>query len=174
MLQNLTKSCQHRHGSDPVLVRDRSHYYDALSRPVQISLQAIFLVLHGIIFWQQHPPITRIPASCLSYKDHYVNAPSQWETTLQCNVVSHWLGACTKWSPVTFEHASWYVARTKHEACWMRFADIPTPCKHFPRSTLRSFSRFEMWFFSGMNTHVLFLNKMNQQLYFGNNHQRQR
>ena len=25
-------------------------------------------------------------------------ALSQWETTLQCNVVSHWLGACTNWS----------------------------------------------------------------------------
>ena len=25
-------------------------------------------------------------------------APNQWETTLQCNVVSHWQGAYTKWS----------------------------------------------------------------------------
>ena len=32
-------------------------------------------------------------------------APSQWETTLQCNVVSHWLGAYTKWSLYhTFPH----------------------------------------------------------------------
>ena len=30
--------------------------------------------------------------------DHFVYASSQWETTLQCNVVSHWLGAYTKWS----------------------------------------------------------------------------
>ena len=26
-------------------------------------------------------------------RDHFVNAPSQWESTLQCNVVSHWLDA---------------------------------------------------------------------------------
>ena len=26
----------------------------------------------------------------------FVYAPSQWQTTLQCNVVSHWLGAFTK------------------------------------------------------------------------------
>ena len=32
------------------------------------------------------------------YRDYFVNVPSQWETTLQCNVVSHWLGAFTKWS----------------------------------------------------------------------------
>ena len=31
-------------------------------------------------------------------RDHFVNVSSQWETTLQCNVVSHWLGAYTKWS----------------------------------------------------------------------------
>ena len=30
--------------------------------------------------------------------DHFVYAPSQWETTLQCHVVSHWLGAYTKLS----------------------------------------------------------------------------
>ena len=27
-------------------------------------------------------------------RDHFVYAPSQWEVTLQCNVTSHWLGAC--------------------------------------------------------------------------------
>ena len=31
-------------------------------------------------------------------RDHFVYAPSQWEMMLQCNIVSHWLGACTKWS----------------------------------------------------------------------------
>ena len=34
------------------------------------------------------------------YRDTSVHAPSQWETTLYCNVVSHWLGAYTKWSLV--------------------------------------------------------------------------
>ena len=28
-------------------------------------------------------------------------APSQWEITLQCNVISHWLGAYIKWSMYT-------------------------------------------------------------------------
>ena len=31
-------------------------------------------------------------------RDHFVYVPSQWETTLHCNVVSHWLGTYTKWS----------------------------------------------------------------------------
>ena len=34
----------------------------------------------------------------LCYRDHFVYARSKWETTLHCNVVSHWLGAYTKWS----------------------------------------------------------------------------
>ena len=33
------------------------------------------------------------------HRDHIVYAPSQWETTLHCNVVSYWLGAYTKLSP---------------------------------------------------------------------------
>ena len=31
-------------------------------------------------------------------RDHFVYAPSKWETTLQCNIFSHCLGAYTKWS----------------------------------------------------------------------------
>ena len=31
-------------------------------------------------------------------RGHFMYAPSQWETTLQCNVVSHWLGAYAEWS----------------------------------------------------------------------------
>ena len=34
----------------------------------------------------------------LILKDHFVYAPSQWGTALQCTVVSHWLGAYTNWS----------------------------------------------------------------------------
>ena len=34
-------------------------------------------------------------------QDHSVYAPSQWQTTIQCNVVSHWLGAYTNWSLYT-------------------------------------------------------------------------
>ena len=31
-------------------------------------------------------------------RDHFVNAPSQWEMILHYNIVSHWLDAYTKWS----------------------------------------------------------------------------
>ena len=31
-------------------------------------------------------------------RDQFVCAPSQWETTLLCNVVSHWLSTYSKWS----------------------------------------------------------------------------
>ena len=33
------------------------------------------------------------------FRDHFVYAPSQWGTTLHCSVVSHWLGAYTKYDP---------------------------------------------------------------------------
>ena len=40
-----------------------------------------------------------IPCSWIC-RDHFVYVPSQWETTLHCNVVSHWLGAYTERSPM--------------------------------------------------------------------------
>ena len=42
-------------------------------------------------------PIT-VPYISRVHRDHFVYAPSQWEMTLPCNVISHWLGAYTKWS----------------------------------------------------------------------------
>ena len=37
-------------------------------------------------------------------KVHFVYALSQWETTLRCNVVSHWLGAYTDWTLLLLRH----------------------------------------------------------------------
>ena len=39
--------------------------------------------------------ISYIKPSCI-LKNHFVHAPSQWETTLHCNIISHWLGEHTK------------------------------------------------------------------------------
>ena len=47
-------------------------------------------------------------------RDHFVNAPSQWETTLHCNVVSHWLGAYTKWSRES-DNGNQYAASLFHK-----------------------------------------------------------
>ena len=54
------------------------------------------------------------------YRDCFVHAPSQWETMLQCNVVSHWLGACTKLSRLYYLW-SWYVISSEVYvmcSCW--------------------------------------------------------
>ena len=54
---------------------------------------------------------TQLLANC---REHSVYAPSQWETTLHCNVVSYWLGTYTKWSlhigPIVlmcYQHLRW-------------------------------------------------------------------
>ena len=39
----------------------------------------------------------------LRCRNHFVYAPSKWETTSQCKVISHWLGAYTKWSLVLWK-----------------------------------------------------------------------
>ena len=39
-----------------------------------------------------------------SSRDHFVYALSQWKMMLQCNVISHWLGAYTIWSLQQISH----------------------------------------------------------------------
>ena len=46
-------------------------------------------------------------------RDHFVYMPSQLEMTLQCNVVSHWLGAYTKWSFHIFVWVRYFVQNFK-------------------------------------------------------------
>ena len=43
-----------------------------------------------------HPKATVMHS--MGHRDHFVYAASQWETTLHCNAVSHWLVTYTKWS----------------------------------------------------------------------------
>ena len=40
-------------------------------------------------------------------RNHFVYALSQWETMLHCNVVSHWLGAYTKWPLLSYVTVLW-------------------------------------------------------------------
>ena len=53
-----------------------------------------------ITFLWVHKQFTTPTYTLSSIKTLYT--PSQWKTTLHCNVVSHWLGAYTKWSLLTF------------------------------------------------------------------------
>ena len=47
--------------------------------------------------------------ACHLCRDHFVYGPSQWETTLHNNVISHWLGTYTKWSL----SVGWFVLETR-------------------------------------------------------------
>ena len=46
------------------------------------------------------------------HRDHFVYAFSQWETTLQCNIVSHWLGPYTEWSLIQGPLSGWWLKIT--------------------------------------------------------------
>ena len=51
--------------------------------------------------WFAHNDMTatkqRLTKLYTYFWDHSVYAPSQWEMVLQCNAISHWLGAYTEW-----------------------------------------------------------------------------
>ena len=48
----------------------------------------------------------------VSCRIHFVYAPSQWEATLQCNVISHWLGAYTDQSLCMTVLSLWWKSHT--------------------------------------------------------------
>ena len=51
------------------------------------------------VFWEWRQVICLVNKHRESgLQDHSVYVSSQWETALQCNTISHWLGAYTEWS----------------------------------------------------------------------------
>ena len=61
----------------------------------------------------------------VSFRDHFVYAPSQCETTLHCNVVSHWLGTYTKWSLII--HTKLHYALQDHTSYELHSNHVRTP-----------------------------------------------
>ena len=57
-------------------------------------------------------------------RDHLVYGPGQWEATLQCNVVSNWLGTYTKWSLACTQILKCISLKRK---CWCFDWDFPFP-----------------------------------------------
>ena len=47
-------------------------------------------------------------------KDHFVYVPSQWVMTLQCNIISHWLGTFTKLSLKHTVATQWPLKHVQH------------------------------------------------------------
>ena len=58
------------------------------------------------------------PQTMSIIRGHFVNAPSQCQSTLHCNIASHWLGAYPKWSLTILE--MWVdVHCERNYACWV-------------------------------------------------------
>ena len=69
---------------------------------MKTTFSSAFFLMKSILFWFIFQWILFLIVQLTRrqhwFRDHFVYAPSQWETTLQCNVVSHWMGPYTKLS----------------------------------------------------------------------------
>ena len=63
----------------------------------KIMLSIDIIIMIDVIIISKTPTVS-INNPMNGTRDHFVYAPSKWETTLHCNAVSRWLGAYTKWS----------------------------------------------------------------------------
>ena len=57
-----------------------------------------FLILLTVRWNAWRALVNRFLTSPVPHRDHFGYKSSHWETTLQCNVASHWLGSYTIWS----------------------------------------------------------------------------
>ena len=63
---------------------------------LHIHFQVKYFWVRIIVFWLKFHWSLFLMIPLTVSRDHFVNAPCQWETTLHCNVISHWLGTFTK------------------------------------------------------------------------------
>ena len=76
------------------------HYIPECTKPIHVpSTQLCEMgVFEERLRRSSYKWTTQEPFSKHSYRDQSRYAPSQWETSLQRNDVSHWLGAYLEWS----------------------------------------------------------------------------
>ena len=93
-------------------------------------------------------------------RDHFVYVPSQWETALPYNIISHWLGTHTKWSlhPKSRHVGEWVNMLLTQPAWFILYflfklkCILPTSCgcffnirQHKGTTTLRSSHLFHLF-----------------------------
>ena len=110
----------------------------------------IHMIEYIELFWLSMHLIDEITKGY--FWNYFVNASSQWETTLHCNVVSHWLGAFTKWSLV-FGYFLWGVMITYpcHKYMFVEHILFRVTCFLFPMKI------WVVWFLSarGPASHIV-------------------
>ena len=79
-------------------------FYQSINTGITRSLKILSIIwtdntkLLPVLHDFYHTLADRLTVSTWLSREHFVYVPSQWEKTLHCNVVSHWLGAYTKYS----------------------------------------------------------------------------
>ena len=81
--------------------------------------EELILVKTPNLHWTTHKMITNRYQSIQvnnvnTLRNHFVYAPSQWETMLQCNIISRWRGTFTTWSLYS---ATWLTGSGYNKDC---------------------------------------------------------
>ena len=77
------------------------NYVQLLKQFSNLVMNSYSEIKETILTLQMPVPYVYETQTWWSLRDHFVYVLSQWDTTLQCNVVSHWLDTYTKWSCIT-------------------------------------------------------------------------
>ena len=89
-----------------------------------VTLATIIFHIDSYLYWIVYWSIKSVQSpEDKVRRDQFVNAPSQWEMTLHCNIISYWLGTYTKWSlsQHTLQHQYGLIRKT----WWPKLAQHP-------------------------------------------------
>ena len=80
-------------------------------------------------------------------QDPSAYVPSQWEMALQCDAISHWLGAYTEWSLIKWNSTVQYVSRIMHIVYFL-FVPISLDIAHWLMALGKYNYQLGMWIWS--------------------------
>ena len=80
-----------------------------------VGVDVVIIIIYDL-------PLYHLPTEACDQQrsnDYFVDAPSQWEAELQCNVVTHWSGEYKEWSRRLRQQAIslWHGYTTKEYNC---------------------------------------------------------
>ena len=99
-LKNLLEAFENSHGEEPwPLGVPQNVLQDPWTSTKCYSLMCSSTIYYNAVFWSLFTYLFWISYSvCSTLRYHSVYGLSQWETTLHCNVVSHWLSPYKEWT----------------------------------------------------------------------------
>ena len=123
----------HQHQPDHHQFKKKNTHSNILQLSPRGWDMGCLLSVWSIIYWSIIYANTFGMLHCMQYRDHSGHGPSQWETTLQCNIISHCLSPCPEWFLQYLVICEWPCYNETDCFCrqtWSFYLTFPSPSSY--------------------------------------------